>query len=68
MKRRTPFGLDLGGVCAAGFGAVALQCRPGAHSARALSILRETGCPRLWNLKGGILARTGQVDPSIPRY
>ena len=54
MKRRTPFGFYPGGVCAAGVGAVA--------------VLREKGCPRLWNRKGGILAWAGQVDPSIPTY
>ena len=47
---------------------VVLQCRSGARSAQALSILREKGYSRLWNLKGGILAWADQVDPSIPRY
>ncbi|HEU4559024.1 MAG TPA: molybdopterin-synthase adenylyltransferase MoeB [Longimicrobium sp.] len=47
---------------------VVLQCRSGGRSAQALSILREKGYPRLWNLKGGILAWADQVDPSIPKY
>lgn len=68
MKRRTPFGFYLAGVCAAGFGAVAPQCRSDARGTQALSIVREKGYPRPWNPKGGIVARAGQVDPSIPRY
>ncbi|MDP9347626.1 MAG: molybdenum cofactor biosynthesis protein MoeB, partial [Gemmatimonadota bacterium] len=40
----------------------------GARSARALRYLREQGYPRLWNLKGGILAWSDEVDPSIPKY
>ena len=47
---------------------VVLQCRSGARSAQALAVLREKGYPRLWNLKGGILAWADQVDPSIPKY
>jgi adenylyltransferase/sulfurtransferase len=47
---------------------VVLQCRSGARSARALELLRAKGYPQLWNLKGGILAWSDQVDPSIPRY
>jgi molybdopterin/thiamine biosynthesis adenylyltransferase/rhodanese-related sulfurtransferase len=47
---------------------IVLQCRSGARSARALRYLREQGYPRLWNLKGGILAWSDEVDPSIPKY
>jgi adenylyltransferase/sulfurtransferase len=47
---------------------VVLQCRSGARSAQALEYLRAQGYPRLWNLAGGILAWSDQVDPSIPRY
>jgi molybdopterin/thiamine biosynthesis adenylyltransferase/rhodanese-related sulfurtransferase len=47
---------------------VVLQCRSGARSAHALEFLRARGYGRLWNLDGGILAWSDQVDPSIPRY
>jgi len=47
---------------------IVLQCRSGARSARALEFLREKGFERLWNLKGGILAWSDEVDPSIPKY
>jgi rhodanese-related sulfurtransferase len=30
--------------------------------------MREHGYDRLWNLKGGILAWSNEVDPSIPKY
>ncbi|HET7461954.1 MAG TPA: molybdopterin-synthase adenylyltransferase MoeB [Longimicrobium sp.] len=47
---------------------VVLHCRSGARSARALELLRQEGYRRVWNLKGGILAWSDQVDPSIPKY
>ncbi|HEX2093655.1 MAG TPA: molybdopterin-synthase adenylyltransferase MoeB [Longimicrobiaceae bacterium] len=47
---------------------VVLQCRSGGRSAKALQHLQELGYERLWNLKGGILAWSDEVDPSIPKY
>lgn len=47
---------------------IVLQCRSGGRSARALELLREQGYERLWNLKGGILAWSDEIDPSIPKY
>jgi molybdopterin/thiamine biosynthesis adenylyltransferase/rhodanese-related sulfurtransferase len=47
---------------------IVLQCRSGARSAQALGYLRHHGYERLWNLQGGILAWSDQVDPSIPKY
>ena len=47
---------------------VVLHCRSGARSAHALELLRAQGYGRLWNLDGGILAWSDQVDPSIPKY
>jgi molybdopterin/thiamine biosynthesis adenylyltransferase/rhodanese-related sulfurtransferase len=47
---------------------IVLQCRSGGRSAKALEALRARGYPRLWNLKGGILAWADEVDPSIPKY
>ena len=47
---------------------IVLQCRSGARSGKALRYLREQGYERLWNLKGGILAWSDEVDPSIPKY
>jgi molybdopterin/thiamine biosynthesis adenylyltransferase/rhodanese-related sulfurtransferase len=47
---------------------IVLQCRSGARSAQALGYLRHHGYERLWNLKGGILRWSDEVDPSIPKY
>jgi sulfur-carrier protein adenylyltransferase/sulfurtransferase len=47
---------------------VVLQCRSGARSERALHFLRSQGYSKLYNLEGGILAWSDQVDPSIPKY
>jgi molybdopterin/thiamine biosynthesis adenylyltransferase/rhodanese-related sulfurtransferase len=47
---------------------IVLQCRSGSRSAKALKILRLEGYSRLWNLKGGLLAWSDEVDPSIPKY
>ena len=47
---------------------IVLQCRSGARSAKALAALRGRGYSRLWNLKGGILGWSDDVDPSIPKY
>ena len=47
---------------------IVLQCRSGARSANVLGYLRQHGYERLLNLKGGILAWSDEVDPSIPKY
>jgi sulfur-carrier protein adenylyltransferase/sulfurtransferase len=47
---------------------IVLQCRSGARSAKALKFLRGQGYERLHNLKGGILAWSDEIDPSIPKY
>jgi adenylyltransferase/sulfurtransferase len=49
-------------------GDVIVHCKSGARSARATQQLRAAGLERVWNLKGGILAWSDQVDPSVPRY
>jgi adenylyltransferase/sulfurtransferase len=47
---------------------IVLHCRSGARSAQALAALRDRGYARLWNLKGGILGWSDDVDPSLPKY
>jgi rhodanese-related sulfurtransferase len=47
---------------------IVLQCRSGARSGRALQFLQARGYDRLWNLKGGILAWSDEVDPAMPKY
>lgn len=44
-------------------------CRGGGRSARVIEFLKEQGFTgRLFNLKGGILAWSDQVDPSVKKY
>ena len=47
---------------------IVLHCRTGGRSAKAVRQLQEAGFRRLWNLKGGILAWSEDVDPAVPRY
>ncbi len=47
---------------------IVLHCRSGGRSAQALELLRAHGYSRLLNLKGGILAWSDTIDPSIPKY
>jgi molybdopterin/thiamine biosynthesis adenylyltransferase/rhodanese-related sulfurtransferase len=47
---------------------IVLQCRSGGRSAQALGYLRQNGYERVWNLDGGILAWSDEVDPGIQKY
>jgi adenylyltransferase/sulfurtransferase len=38
------------------------------RSAQAVEFLRTAGFRKVWNLKGGILAWSDTVDPSVPKY
>lgn len=47
---------------------IVLHCRSGVRSAQAANLLMKSGFRKVWNLKGGILAWSDQVDPSVPKY
>jgi len=47
---------------------VVVMCRSGARSMQVASYLVQNGFPRVFNLQGGILAWSEQVDQSIPSY
>jgi adenylyltransferase/sulfurtransferase len=47
---------------------IVLQCRSGARSGKALRQLQAAGFTRVWNLAGGILRWSDDVDPSVPKY
>jgi rhodanese-related sulfurtransferase len=47
---------------------IVAHCRSGLRSADAVDFLRKAGFRKVWNLKGGILAWSDQVDPSVPKY
>ena len=45
-----------------------VHCRSGARSAKAVELLRAHGFENAVNLRGGILAWSDEIDPSIPKY
>jgi adenylyltransferase/sulfurtransferase len=47
---------------------VVVYCKGGTRSAKAAVQLRAAGIQRVWNLEGGILAWSADVDPTLPRY
>ncbi|MFZ0035996.1 MAG: molybdopterin-synthase adenylyltransferase MoeB [Candidatus Acidiferrales bacterium] len=47
---------------------IVAHCRSGKRSAEAAEFLRKAGFKKLWNLKGGILAWSDEVDSSVPKY
>ena len=48
---------------------VIIHCRSGARSGQAVHWLENNhGFENLWNLKGGILAWSDQVDPTVTKY
>ncbi len=48
---------------------VIIYCRSGARSGNAVQFLEKShGFDNLYNLKGGILAWSDEIDPSVPKY
>jgi sulfur-carrier protein adenylyltransferase/sulfurtransferase len=47
---------------------IVAHCRSGKRSADAVQFLTQAGFRKIWNLKGGILAWSDEVDSSIPKY
>ena len=47
---------------------IVAHCRSGKRSAEAAEFLRKAGFKKLWNLRGGILGWSDEVDPSVPKY
>jgi adenylyltransferase/sulfurtransferase len=47
---------------------VVVYCKGGVRSARAARALQAAGFRRVWNLTGGILRWSKDVDPTIPQY
>ncbi len=45
-----------------------VMCRSGQRSAAAVNALQQAGLTNLYNLKGGILAWSRDIDPSVPQY
>ncbi len=47
---------------------IVVYCRSGERSADAVAALRRAGFGRTYNLRGGLLAWSSEVDPAMPRY
>jgi adenylyltransferase/sulfurtransferase len=47
---------------------VIVHCRSGKRSGDAILKLEKLGFENLYNLEGGILAYSDEVDPTIPKY
>jgi sulfur-carrier protein adenylyltransferase/sulfurtransferase len=47
---------------------VVLYCKSGQRSAKAARQLQQAGFRRVWNLQGGILRWSEEIDPTVPRY
>jgi molybdopterin/thiamine biosynthesis adenylyltransferase/rhodanese-related sulfurtransferase len=47
---------------------IVAHCRSGKRSAEASEFLRQAGFRKVLNLKGGILAWSDEVDPTVPKY
>jgi len=47
---------------------VVAHCRSGVRSGKACDFLRQAGFTKVRNMKGGILAWSDKVDPSVPKY
>ena len=47
---------------------IVAHCRSGKRSADAVAFLKQAGFKKIWNLKGGILAWSDDVDPRVPKY
>ncbi len=49
-------------------GEIAVHCRSGARSADAVRLMQNAGFGNVYNVEGGILAWSDEIDPSIPKY
>ncbi len=47
---------------------IVVSCRSGSRSAKAVERLQAAGFTKVWNLAGGILRWSDEVDPTIVKY
>jgi sulfur-carrier protein adenylyltransferase/sulfurtransferase len=47
---------------------IAVHCKTGGRSARAVKLLQNAGFGNVYNVEGGITAWSEEIDPSIPKY
>ena len=47
---------------------IVAHCKSGVRSAKAVDFLKQAGFRKVRNMKGGILAWSDKVDPTVPKY
>jgi sulfur-carrier protein adenylyltransferase/sulfurtransferase len=47
---------------------VVVHCKAGGRSGTIVQVLEAQGFTNLYNLKGGILAWSNEIDPTVPKY
>ena len=47
---------------------IVVHCKSGMRSAKGVDFLKQAGFKKVRNMKGGILAWSDKVDPSVPKY
>jgi adenylyltransferase/sulfurtransferase len=47
---------------------IAVHCKSGGRSARAVELLQQAGFKKTWNVVGGINEWTNKIDPGTPKY
>src|SRR5882724_7827780 len=47
---------------------IVAHCKSGTRSAKAVEFLKQAGFRKVKNMKGGILAWSDKVDPTVPKY
>ena len=47
---------------------IVAHCKSGMRSAKAVDFLKQAGFKKVKNMKGGILAWSDKVDPTVPKY
>jgi adenylyltransferase/sulfurtransferase len=47
---------------------IAVHCKTGGRSAKAVKLLQDAGFANVYNVKGGITAWSEEIDSSVPKY
>ncbi len=47
---------------------IAVHCKTGGRSAKAVKLLKDAGFSNVYNVKGGITAWSDEIDSSVPKY
>ncbi len=47
---------------------IVVHCKLGGRSGMAVEFMRRNGLPKARNLRGGIIAWSKEIDPTVPQY